>query len=130
MDILRGVMRLQAIAFAIYGLTFFFIPDFTLGTIFDWDTTSFWARAVGAIFIPLAWLEWNIAARLEERRDLVWPFALVPALLLVGIVWEKVADTYEGSDLFFWVTFGVTAFFTIAVGGAAWYAQREVPAAA
>ena len=68
MDILRGVMRLQAIAFAIYGLTFFFIPDFTLGTIFDWDTTSFWARAVGAIFIPLAWLEWNIAARLEERR--------------------------------------------------------------
>ena len=128
MDELRRVMRLQAIAFAIYGLTFFFIPDFTLGTIFDWDTTSYWARAVGAIFIPLAWLEWNIAARLEERRDLVWPFALIPALLLIGIVWEKVADTYDGSDLFFWVTSGVTVFFTIAVGGAAWYPQREAAA--
>ncbi len=130
MDILRGVLRLQAVAFAIYGLTFFFIPDFTLGTIFDWETTSYWARTVGALFIALAWLEWNIAARLEERGDLVWPFALVPALLLVGIVWEKVADTYDGSDLFFWVTFAVTVFFTIAVGGAAWYAQREVPATA
>ena len=44
--------------------------------------------------------------------------------------WEKVADSYDGSDLFFWVTFGVTLLFTILVGGAAWYAQRELPAAA
>jgi hypothetical protein len=130
MDLLRGVMRLQAIAFAIYGLSFFLFPDFTLGTVFDWDTTSYWARAVGAIFIGLAWLEWSIAARLEEQRDLVWPFALIPALLFAGAVWEKAADTYDGSDLFLWVTLGVTLFFTIAVGGAAWYAQREVPSAA
>jgi len=58
----------------------------TLGTIFDWETTSYWARTVGALFIALAWLEWNIAARLEERGDLVWPFALVPA------------DTTESTD--------------------------------
>ena len=67
---------------------------------------------------------------MEERRDLVWPFALIPALLFAGLAWEKAADTYDGSDLFFWVTFGLTLLFTILVGDAAWYAQREASAAA
>ena len=130
MNILRGVMRFQAIAYAIYGLSFFLIPDFTIGTVFDWDTSSYWARGFGATFIAVAWLEWNIAAKLEERRDLVWQFALIPALLLVVAVWEKAAGSYEGSDLFFGMVVAVTLFFTILVGGAAWYAEREVPAAA
>ncbi len=128
MNVLRNAIRFQAVVFAIYGLSFFFIPDFTLGTIFDWDTSSYWARGLGAAFIAVAWLEWNIAAKLEERRDLVWPFVLLPALLLVGAVWEKVADTYEGSDAFFSMVVVVTLFFTILIGGAAWYAQREIPA--
>jgi len=127
-NVLRNAMRFQAVVFAIYGLSFFFIPDFTLGTIFDWDTSSYWARGLGAAFIAVAWLGWNIAAKLEERRDLVWPFVLLPALLLVGAVWEKVADTYEGSDAFFSMVVVVTLFFTILIGGAAWYAQREIPA--
>ncbi len=128
MSVLRSAMRFQAVVFAIYGLSFFFIPDFTLDTIFDWDTSSYWARGLGAAFIAVAWLEWYIAAKLEERRDLVWPFVLLPALLLVGAVWEKVADTYDGSDAFFAMVVVVTFFFTILIGGAAWYAQREIPA--
>lgn len=128
MSVLRSGMRFQAVVFAIYGLSFFFIPDFTLDTIFDWDTSSYWARGLGAAFIAVAWLEWYIAAKLEERRDLVWPFVLLPALLLVGAVWEKVADTYDGSDAFFSMVVVVTLFFTILIGGAAWYAQREIPA--
>jgi hypothetical protein len=127
-NVLRNAMRLQAIVFAIYGLSFFFVPDFTLGTIFDWDTSSYWARSLGAAFIAVAWLEWNIAAKLEERQDLVWPFVLIPALLLVTAVWEKAADTYEGSDAFFWMVVVVTLLFTILIGGAAWSTQREVPA--
>jgi len=125
---LRAAMRLQVVIFAIYGLSFFFIPDFVIGTIFNWDTSSFWARAIGGLFIAIAWLEWNIAAKLDDRRDLVWPFALIPALLLVGVVWEKVADTYEGSDAYFAMVVVVTAFFTILIGGVAWYAQQETPA--
>ncbi|RLE13932.1 MAG: hypothetical protein DRJ28_06550 [Actinobacteria bacterium] len=127
-NVLRNAMRFQAIVLAIYGLSFFFIPDFVLGTVFDWDTSSYWARAVGAAFISVAWLEWYIAAKLEERRDLVWPFVSIPALLLVGVVWEKVADTYDGSDAFFSMVVVVTLFFTILIGGAAWFAQREIPA--
>ncbi len=121
-------MRFQAIAYALYGLSFFFIPDFVIGTVFDWDTPSYWARGLGAIFIAVAWLEWSITAKLEERRDLVWPFVLIPALLLVGVVWEKVADTYDGSDAYFSMVVVVTLFFTILIGGAALYAQRETPA--
>jgi len=125
MNVLRGAMRFQAIAYAIYGLSFFFIPDFVIGTVFDWDTSSYWARGLGAVFIAVAWLEWSM----EERRDLVWPFVLIPALLLVGVVWEKVADTYDGSDAYLSMVIVVTLFFTILIGGAASYAQREVPAA-
>jgi hypothetical protein len=43
--------------FAGYGRTFFFVPDFTLGTIFGWETMSLFPRIVGAGFIGLAWLE-------------------------------------------------------------------------
>jgi len=125
MNVLRGAMRIQAIAYVFYGLSFFFIPDFVIGTVFDWDTSSSWTRSVGALFIAIAWLEWRITAKLEERRDLVWPFALIPALLLVGIVWEKVADTYDGGDAYFSMVVIVTLFFTILIGGAAWHALRE-----
>jgi hypothetical protein len=127
-NVLRGVMRFQAIAYAIYGLSYFFIPDVIIGDIFDWDTSSFWARSVGAVFIAVAWIEWSVVAKLEERRDLVWQFALIPTLLLAGAVWEKGADTYEGSDAYLAMVIVVTAFFTLLVGGAAWYAHREVPA--
>jgi len=130
MNALRSAMRFQAIAYGVYGLSFFFIPAFVIGTVFDWDTSSYWARGLGAVFIGVAWLEWNITAKLEERRDLVWPFALIPALLLVGIVWEKVADTYDGSDAYFTMVVVVTLFFTILIGGAAAYAQSETPAKA
>ncbi len=118
-------MRFQAIAAAIYGLSYFFIPDFVIGTLFDWDTSSAWTRSVGGLLIAIAWLEWNITAKLEQRRDLVWPFVLVPASLLAGTVWEKVADTYDGSDAYFAMVVAVTLFFTILIGGAAWYALRE-----
>jgi len=127
-NVLRGAMRFQAIAYAIYGLSFFFIPDFVIGTVFDWDTSSYWARGLGAVFIAVAWLEWSITAKLEERRDLVWPFVLIPALLLVGVVWEKVADTYNGSDAYFSMVVVVTLFFTILIGSSASYAQRETSA--
>ena len=127
MNILQGAMRIQSIAAAIYGVSFFFFPDLVVGTIFGWDTSSSWARAVGGLFMAIAWLEWNVAAKLAQRRDLVWPFVLVPASLLAGIVWEKAVSTYEGSDLYFSMVVAVTLFFAILIGGAAAYAQREVP---
>jgi hypothetical protein len=108
-------MRLQIAAFAIYGIGFFFVPDFTLDTVFGWDTTTSLARGLGAAFLVLAWIEYNITAKLADRMDLVWPFAVLPALLLVGFLWERAADTYDGTDLFFWVTVVVTVFFSVTV---------------
>ncbi|GMQ92966.1 MAG: hypothetical protein BMS9Abin12_0443 [Acidimicrobiia bacterium] len=112
---LLTIMRLQVAVTGIYGISFFFAPDFTLDTIFGWETTTSIARAVGAAFIVLAWIELNVTKKLSERLDLVWPFAALPALLLVGFLWEQAADTYDGSDLFFWVTVVVTLFFAIGI---------------
>ncbi len=112
---LLTIMRLQVAAFAIYGIGFFFIPEFTLDTVFGWDTTTSLARGLGAAFLILAWIEYGITTKLADRMDLVWPFAVLPALLLVGFLWEKAVDTYDGTDLFFWVTVVVTVFFSVGV---------------
>ena len=116
---LTTIMRFQSLVFAVYGVTFFLVPDFTLDTIFGWDTMSLFPRAIGAAFIGLGWLEWNVTNRISERRDLVWPYVAIPTLLLIGFIWEQAAGTYEGSDLFFWVSIALTAFFALAVGLAA-----------
>lgn len=108
---LTTMLRVQSVVFAGYGVTFFFVPDFTLGTIFGWETMSLFPRIVGVGFIGLAWLEWNVAKRISERRDLVWPYVGVPVLILIGFIWEQAAGTYEGSDLFFWVSVALTVFF-------------------
>jgi hypothetical protein len=119
---LTTIMRIQSLVFAVYGVTFFLVPDFTLDTIFGWETMSLFPRAIGAAFIGLAWLEWNVTNRLAERRNQVWPFAAIPTLILVALIWERAADTYEGSDLFFWVSVAVTGFFAL---GVSWTAIRS-----
>ena len=118
MERLRLVLRIQAVVFVAYGLSFLLAPDFTLDTIFGWEgAETMFARMVGATFLALGWFGWLIADHLESRLDLVWPLVLVPVLLLAVLVGEKAADNYQGSDLFFWVSVGVTAFFALAVGG-------------
>ncbi len=116
---LATIMRFQSFAFALYGVAFFLVPDFTMDTIFGWDTMSFFPRALGATLIGVAWLEWRGIDRFAADRSLVWPFVAIPTLLLVGLVWEQTAGTYEGTDLFYWVSVAVTAFFAVTVGWAA-----------
>lgn len=118
MDRLVMVLRIQAIVFVAYGLSFLLAPDFTLDTIFGWEgAETLFGRMVGATFLALGWFDWLIASRLDSRLDLVWPLVLVPALLLAVFVAVKVAGNYEGSELFYWVSVAVTVFFTVAVGG-------------
>jgi hypothetical protein len=35
---------------------------------------------------------------------------------MVAFIWDRVAGTYEGSRLFFWVSIAVTGFFFAVVG--------------
>lgn len=112
---LGTVMRVQAIAFFAYGALFLLIPDFALDTLFGFETDSFWPRGVGAAFLGVAWAEWNVVDRLEERLDLVWPFALIPGLLLVVFLWERAAGTYQGTESFWWVNLIVALVFFVAV---------------
>ncbi len=118
MERLSLVLRIQAVVFVGYGLSFLLVPDFTLDTIFGWEgAETMFARMVGATFLALAWFGWLVARQLDSRLDMVWPLVLVPVLLFVVLVGEKVADNYQGSDLFFWVSIGVTVFFTVTVAG-------------
>lgn len=112
---LRTVMKIQAIVFFAYGASFILIPEFALGTLFGYDVESFWPRGLGAAFLGITWLEWNVADRLEERLDLVWPFALIPGLIMVNFLWELAAGTYPGTQSFWWVSFLVAAVFFVLV---------------
>ncbi len=112
---LRTVMRIQSVVFFAYGAAFLLIPDFAIGTLFGYDVASFWPRGVGAALLGVAWVEWNIAERLGERLDLVWPFALIPALFVVVFLWERAAGTYPGTVSFWWVNLVVSLVFFVAV---------------
>jgi hypothetical protein len=124
LETLRTVMKVQSVIFIAYGAAFLLFPDFTLGTLFGYEVDSLWPRAIGAAFLGVAWLEWGITVRLERRVDLVWPFALIPGLILVVFLWERAAGTYPGSDSFFWVSIVVTLVFFVAVIAAR---PREAP---
>ncbi len=63
-------------------------------------------------------MEWRIIERLEERLDLVWPYAAIPFGIFAALLWERIAGTYTGSDLFWRVSVLVTGGFGLAVGGA------------
>jgi hypothetical protein len=131
MDRLALVLRIQAIVFVAYGLSFLLAPDFTLDTIFGWEgTETFFARMAGATFLALGWIDWLVASRLESRLDMVWPLVLVPALLLAVLVGQRVAGNYDGTEFFYWSSIAVTVFFTAAVGGSRLAVERaDVPAA-
>lgn len=116
---LTTVLRIQSFVFAVLGLAFFLLPEFTMDTVFGWEVMTLFPRGVGAAFIGIAWFEWVGTDRIAEDRALVWPFVGLPVLIFAAAVWERAAGTYEGSDLFFWVSIAVTVVFTVAVGMAA-----------
>ncbi len=118
MERMAMILRIQAVVFVAYGASFLLAPDFTLDTIFGWaGAETFFGRLVGATFLALGWLGWLVASRLDSRLDMVWPLVLVPALLLAVFVGQRVAGNYSGSELFYWVSIAVTAFFIATVGG-------------
>ncbi|MDK1018427.1 MAG: hypothetical protein QGD89_03375 [Actinomycetota bacterium] len=118
MERLVVVLRIQAVVFLAYGLSFMLVPDFTLDTIFGWENAeTFFTRMAGVTFLALAWFGWLVARHLESRLDEVWPLVLVPVLLLVVVIGERASGAYDGSELFYWVSIVVTAFFAVAVGG-------------
>ena len=112
---LRLVMRVQAVVLLVYGASFMLIPEFTLGTIFGYDVENFWPRIAGGAFLGVAWLEWNVISNLERRLDLVWPFAFIPGIYVVVLLWERAAETYPGTESFWWVSLAVTLVFFVAV---------------
>lgn len=108
-------MRIQAVVFFAFGAAFLLVPEFALGTLFGYDVETLWPRGVGAAFLGITWAEWNATNRLGERLDLVWPFALIPGLLLVVFLWERAAGTYPGTGSFWWVSVIVAVVFFVAV---------------
>jgi len=118
-SLLSILMKIQIITFLIYGITFFFIPAWTLQTNFAFDQLPplTWPRAVGGMFLAIALAEHLCDRRLSERLDLAWFFPIIPGFLLVSFIWDRVTGTYQGSQLFYWVSIVVTAFFFVTIGG-------------
>lgn len=117
--LLSILMKIQIIVFLIYGVTFFFIPAWTLQTIFAFDQLPplTWPRVIGGLFLAIALAEYLCDRRLSDRLDLAWFFATIPGFILVAFIWDRVAGTYQGSELFYWVSIAVTVIFFVAIGG-------------
>lgn len=113
------VLQIQAIAFIVYGIGFFLIPDAINDSIFGWEGTEpIFGRVIGGTFLGLGLVEWRLAGGVVDRA-VVWFYTLVPGLFVVAFIWERLADTYTGPDLWYWVNFGVSAVFFVLVGATA-----------
>ena len=116
-SLLSTLMKIQMITSLVYGVTFFVLPAWTLQTIFAFDQLPpiTWPRGIGATFLAIAFSEYLCLRRLSERLDEVWYFVAFPGLLMLGLIWDRLAGTYQGSELFYWVSIAVTAFFFVTI---------------
>ena len=127
MQRLSMVLKAQALAFFGYGVAWILIPDFVNDTILGWENIdNSWPRAIGVAFVGLAGVAYLVERKLESRLDLVWPLALVPSLYVVTFVSERIADTYQGSDTWWWTNLVVSLVFSIAVVGTRVMAKDNV----
>ena len=115
---LSTLMKLQMFTSLIYGVAFFVLPAWTLQTIFSFDQLPpiTWPRGIGATFLAIALSEYLCLRHLSARLDEVWYFVAFPGLLMLGLIWDRLAGTYQGSEPFYWVSIAVTAFFFITIG--------------
>ena len=111
------MMKIQAIAFLIYGLLLFLIPAWTLQSIFGFEKLPplIYLRIIGGLFLAIVLAEYLCFRRLLELLDLTWFFVAAPGFMLVAVIWEGVAGTYEGTSFFYWSTIFVTLFFTVVI---------------
>lgn len=116
---LRVVMRIQAVVFALFGIGWFFIPGVIMDSLFSMpDVDVGWVRVLGGAFLGIAWLEWAVVQRLEDRVDLVWGFAFLPAIFLISTLWDKAAGSFTGTASFYWMVVVVTTLFAVLVSWA------------
>lgn len=110
------LMKVQIFAFLVYGIGWFLLPQFALGTIFGFEEIPdmVHVRMVGALFLGITYLEYMVDRKLSERLDLVWGFVLVPALLFAVLMLQY--NDLQDNILFFWVSVVVTVFFSLGIG--------------
>jgi len=115
--LLSIMMKIQAIAFLIYGLLLFLIPAWTLQSIFGFEKLPplIYLRIIGGLFLAIVLAEYLCFRRLLELLDLTWFFVAAPGFMLVAVIWEGVAGTYEGTSFFYWSTIFVTLFFIVVI---------------
>ena len=115
--LLSIMMKIQAIAFLIYGLLLFLIPAWTLQSIFGFEKLPplIYLRIIGGLFLAIVLAEYLCFRRLLELLDLTWFFVAAPGFMLVAFIWEGVAGTYEGTSFFYWSSIFVTLFFTVVI---------------
>lgn len=115
---LTTLLQIQMVTLLVYGLTFFLVPEWTLGTIFSVadQPPPVWPRVIGGLFLAVTYFEYLLLKDVEGHLEMVWVLFLVPFLLLLAFLWEWGAGGNMGSDLFLYVSLGVTGFFTLGVG--------------
>lgn len=121
------MLKVEAVVFLVYGAAFFVLPSLLLETIFNFNQspTFLFVRALGGTLIVLAVMGYLISGRLSTRLDLVWCLAVIPAFMLVALIWDRLGTSAVASDSFFWASAVLMALLAAGVGYLRWSVKNN-----
>lgn len=116
MDLLRRVLILQAIVWAVCGAAIALAPRFVLETLFDLPAQPDhgYVRIAGVFSLSLAMLMVLVARRLEELWWFVWAFVFASAGSALVAALNALFGLPDGaSALLWWLFAAASAAFTV-----------------
>jgi hypothetical protein len=111
---LKSVTLVQAIVLALYGLPYLLLPaNVQVLTGQSPVPETYFLRAVGILFVMLAWLEFKISADLPRHRELTLVYAITPALFFITIALQLATTGFNGAAWYWWLNLVVTGAFAV-----------------
>ena len=121
---LKGVMIVQAIVLALYGLPYLLVP--ANAQVFTGRAPvpeTYFLRVIGITFVVLAWLEFQIVTDLSRHRELTLTSAIIPTGFFITIALQLVTTGFNEAVWYWWLNLVITGAFAIAM-----FTARKGPA--
>jgi len=116
--LLRAVLYLDAVVWAVTGILLALLPGWLLEDVFDQATMGeyAWVRMSAILSVGIAMLMVMVAHRVETLWWFAWAFVLTEGALALLALLNAVIGLPEGSDaLLWWLLAGVSAAFAAAM---------------
>ena len=118
MKLLRAVLYLDAVVWAVTGILLALLPAWLLEDVFDQATMGeyAWVRMTAILSVGIAMLMVMVAHRVETLWWFAWAFVLTEGALALLALLNAAIGLPDGSDaLLWWLLAGVSAAFAAAM---------------